>query len=715
MWTSTPHQLTDLRRVPILSQQKFATNNKFFATSKGVTEWMTLKEVRRFFVYTIWLMSASGYSQDVSKLRMNVERLIESNGFNFAFLYLKECLRLTTKYLAGSPETVYTNGIRVRVSSHGLPVIIPGRLRSLMGTNADLVQVTRLVLTCLSIFRTFPTRVKPCLDSIIEPFSGVSRTFTCKGVVKRFAGKSMIGFGKIRGFISESAGPISKRATWGSGNDALALLLYPGVAFSVVQVLVGRKAYLYLASLTIIWLILGPYFVLAYVIGISQKSPIGRLSVVYDQAGKARIVAITNWWIQLCLKPLHESIFRFLKTIPQDGTFNQIAPLDLLLKVENDHKFSCFDLSSATDRLPVDLQVDILISLGVDGNLWRRLLNIPWQFKGQEVMYSVGQPMGAYSSWAMLALTHHSIVKLAAHKCGLKDFSDYAVLGDDIVIKHDDVAAKYLSLMEILGVKINSSKSVVSKDLCEFAKRLVTPTHDLSPIGAGAILSIIRKPALIGAFFHELTSKSLVTTSETVRDLLRSLPTKNGDAIYTALWTCFGVKGLLSNSARQLEAQALSWITYGRSIDPFLFQYALHNGIRTAVIERARRAIRSAESAEHNFYVMSLRTSATRGLYHGIFEFLALLVSPGWWIYCESLIRQTVRATDFESELHAVPSTHAGTHTLLELSPIVGLDLRWDKEAGKELNAFIKDSTREIWRIYDEMQIIHGADGPNIY
>jgi hypothetical protein len=315
----------------------------------------------------------------------------------------------------------------------------------------------------------------------------------------------------------------------------------------------------------------------------------------------------------------------------------------------------------------------------------------------------------------MLALTHHLIVRLAAHKAKVENFTDYAVLGDDVVIKNDDVAEKYLELMELLGVKINLSKSIISNDLCEFAKRLVTPTHDISPIGPGAILSISRKPALIGAFFHELTNKSLVVYSETVRDLLRTLPVNNSEAIYTALWTCFGVKGLLNGSAQQLEATALSWITYGRSIDPFLFQYALHNGIRTAVIERARRAILSAERAEHNFYVNAWKTTATRGLYQGVYESLALLVSPGFWIYLESLIRQTERSKDFERELHQVPATHAGTHTLLEKSPIVGLDLRWDKEAGKELNAFIRDATREIWRTYDEMRIIHGADGPNIY
>jgi hypothetical protein len=690
-------------------------NNIFFATSKGTSEWITSREVGRFMKYTIWLMRAQNYSQDVCKLRDNIQELIRANGFNFTFLYLKECLRLVVRFLAGSPETVYTNGVRVRVNRHGLPVIIPYGLRILLGTSTTEALVTRLVLTCLSIFRTFPTKVKPSLDSIIEPFNGLVRTFACKGVVKRFAGHSKIGFGKISGFISESAGPISKRATWGSGVDAIALLLFPQVAFSIVRVLVAQKAYLYLASLASIWFLVGPIYLVSYVIGIQPRNPIGRLSVVYDQAGKARIVAITNWWIQLCLKPLHDSIFRFLETIPQDGTFNQTAPLDILLKVNSPDKFSCFDLTAATDRLPVDLQITILNNLGVDGNLWRNLLNIPWSFQGKDVYYSIGQPMGAYSSWAMLALTHHLIVKLAAHKGKVENFVDYAVLGDDIVIKNDIVAGKYLELMELLGVKINPSKSIISNDLCEFAKRLVTPTHDISPIGPGAILSITRKPALIGAFFHELTSKSLVVSSETVRDLLQTLPINNSEALYTALWTCFGVKGLLNGSAQQLEAKALSWITYGRSIDPFLFQYALHNGIRTAVIERARRAILSAENSEHNFYVNAWRTSATRGLYQGVYESLALLVSPGFWIYLESLIRQTVRSKEFENELHQVSASHAGTHTLLEMSPIVGLDLRWDKEAGKELNAFIRDATREIWRTYDEMRIIHGADGPNIY
>lgn len=91
----------------------------------------------------------------------------------------------------------------------------------------------------------------------------------------------------------------------------------------------------------------------------------GKLSVVYDQAGKARVVAITNWWIQLCLKPLHDSLFRKLRKLSDvDGTFDQDGALDKLIeRTRRGQKFYSFDLSAATDRLPVDIQVAILNSL----------------------------------------------------------------------------------------------------------------------------------------------------------------------------------------------------------------------------------------------------------------------------------------------------------------------------------------------------------------
>jgi len=78
--------------------------------------------------------------------------------------------------------------------------------------------------------------------------------------------------------------------------------------------------------------------------------------------------------------------------------------------------------------------------------------------------------MGAYSSWGMLAISHHIIVRYSALRCGLQDFDLYAILGDDIVIMHDEVAKVYLSIMQNLGVAINLNKSIVSPKFAEFAK-----------------------------------------------------------------------------------------------------------------------------------------------------------------------------------------------------------------------------------------------------
>jgi hypothetical protein len=84
------------------------------------------------------------------------------------------------------------------------------------------------------------------------------------------------------------------------------------------------------------------------------------LSVVYNVAGKARVIAITNWWIQAAFKPLHDSLFNILKNINEDGTFDQDKPLDILLSKDLNSKIYSFDLTAATDRLPMEIQRDIL-------------------------------------------------------------------------------------------------------------------------------------------------------------------------------------------------------------------------------------------------------------------------------------------------------------------------------------------------------------------
>jgi len=129
--------------------------------------------------------------------------------------------------------------------------------------------------------------------------------------------------------------------------------------------------------------------------------------------------------------------------------------------------------------------------------------------QGETVVYGTGQPMGAYSSWALLALVHHALVQYSAHLVGnVGWFEDYCVLGDDIVIADTAVGEQYLKVIAALGVSVNLSKSLQSKKgVFEFAKRIATPTTEYSPIPWGAYYQALRTgPAIMPTFVRWLIS-----------------------------------------------------------------------------------------------------------------------------------------------------------------------------------------------------------------
>jgi hypothetical protein len=90
--------------------------------------------------------------------------------------------------------------------------------------------------------------------------------------------------------------------------------------------------------------------------------------------------------------------------------------------------------------------------------------------------------MGAYSSWGALALLHHGVVQYSAFLAGLFPFSDYRVLGDDIVIAGKAVAEKYLLVCSQLGIKIGLPKSFTSSEgFFNFASQSFLGEQNLSP------------------------------------------------------------------------------------------------------------------------------------------------------------------------------------------------------------------------------------------
>jgi len=270
----------------------------------------------------------------------------------------------------------------------------------------------------------------------------------------------------------------------------------------------------------------------------SASGKLGRLGLKFEAAGKIRVFAMVDAWTQWLMTPLHLLVFDLLKFFKTDGTFNQRSPILNLIELFQNPlgwvpktTFYSLDLSAATDRLPIRLQKTIVsllyelfwlkstgtitygdvIKSRLDtlskealefGDLWEDLLVNRFYYLSlshsdlkkmdgirradYKLKYAVGQPMGALSSWAMLALVHHAIVGFAAKRAKVKVFNRYAVLGDDVVIADSRVAKQYLLILQEIGVSVGLAKSIISKRkmVIEFAKKFVVNSTfmDMIPI-----------------------------------------------------------------------------------------------------------------------------------------------------------------------------------------------------------------------------------------
>jgi hypothetical protein len=63
-------------------------------------------------------------------------------------------------------------------------------------------------------------------------------------------------------------------------------------------------------------------------------------------------------------------------------------------------------------------------------------------------------------------------------------------------------------MTEVLGVEINLSKSLVSNiGVMEFAKRLISPEMELTPLGAKNISEVLKNPAYLPSLLIDYIGK----------------------------------------------------------------------------------------------------------------------------------------------------------------------------------------------------------------
>lgn len=409
----------------------------------------------------------------------------KDNGLAYTIKYYKAVKLHITRYMCHKP--LMCNNANVSVSKDGFPTRFEF-LRPLVKENP------KALLTLLSFTRSVePQKNEKAarvvnLSTITAPYKGIEYTIP-KAFIKSFIDKYDLSSSKHEysakdHYLSIKGSPNGKASVsslWSSAahnSNTLEYLRYlSGDYFKVIMdnyinLKINHRDLLEIHA---------------------KKNILGKLAIVHDPELKERVIAMVDYTTQFILKPIHDNLLSKLSNLPCDRTFNQ----DPFHTWSNDQEsFHSLDLSAATDRFPISLQQKLISLMYNDyafGENWKNLLvDRTYWYESTEYKYSVGQPMGAYTSWAAFTLTHHLVVAWAAHKAGLDNFKDYIILGDDIVIKNNRVAQIYIALMTRWGVDISHAKTHVSRDTYEFAKRWIQNGREITGLSLRGILINIK-------------------------------------------------------------------------------------------------------------------------------------------------------------------------------------------------------------------------------
>lgn len=538
----------------------------------------------------------------VSALRDMAEamcRIYRYQGAQALIMKMKNALFMLNKALSGNRATdPWLLGNPVGLNRKGVPRLIPLLLRRrIMG--GDPVAL-RIVTSILSAYKALEgSHKEQGLESIIglqpdldpetladfkkfcdnEFWTKIVRSYLPKGSENRMLKPDFTIRSGAPTYIPMRAGPNSRFALFGAHLDAFAWTLEPvnwplewakavgdtrtpEIFRKVVQGLDAQLINKFLAE--------GDSS--EEMIGIPVKTPelcISKLEVLPEPAGKVRIVAIVDYWTQRLMSPVHDWMMSILRCLPTDGTFDQEqSVVSFASTVElKGSSVDSIDLKSATDLIPIELYKILFSSIWGEHltEIWISLLTDRWfrvpksklirkDLRLSHIRYGRGQPMGALSSWASMALVHHALELFSAKRAGLDPelFVDYRILGDDNVTGNELVAKSYKLVAQQLCVPLSPAKTLSGK-LFIFASQIYWKGINLSPLSLKEELGIktsaqrmemalraIRRGWLDGALTLPRLLRLLLNSrdySRCVKDWCRG---KLGNIAQSALVSAFG-------------------------------------------------------------------------------------------------------------------------------------------------------------------------------
>jgi len=448
-------------------------------------------------------------------------KLLKNNGTIYTIKYLKRVRLHCTRYICGHP--LFTNDIMIGIDKEGWPKVF-SFLKPLVDGNLESL---KYLFTVINFTRSWDltnkewSKIKPDYDSITN--ASKMKHIIPSGIINKFVQEYRLKsdhpeFDKLKDvYLSTKAGP-NGPATLSAQQDLLNFD-YP-MMDRIFKITTNDGIDFFSKNYSEAF---------NKMIKPSKLRTLGKISFVKDPECKLRIIAISDYFSQLYLKPIHTKIMNKLHNLPCDRTYTQSPFHQWEI---NNESFWSLDLSSATDRFPVELQkrlmariFDMKLAQAWQSILQERSFSTP---EGYQLKYSTGQPMGTYSSWSVFTLTHHLVVYYCAQLCGYKNFDQYIILGDDIVIKNDKVARKYIDIIKGLGVELSLQKTHVSSDTYEFAKRWIQESHnrEITGLPLGGILRNINNPNIVFTVLYDyfkIKGNYLPSSTNSLVDLVNSL------------------------------------------------------------------------------------------------------------------------------------------------------------------------------------------------
>jgi len=120
-----------------------------------------------------------------------------------------------------------------------------------------------------------------------------------------------------------------------------------------------------------------------------------------------------------------------------------------------------------------------------------------------------------------MALTHHYIVQLAAYRCGHKKFfSDYILLGDDIMIADTNVYRQYQAILKHYDMPYAVHKTHNSKYGFEFAKRWFMHGEEVTGFAVGGLYAVRNNYSLLHNFLSTQSDHGWTLSLEQALDLI---------------------------------------------------------------------------------------------------------------------------------------------------------------------------------------------------